>query len=465
MTAPNETTFTAETFLNEHLAAGTGAVDAVVTICASGAPSDTSVQITSGEDRAEVIIVDCSGSMYADRKMAKAKDAAAAALDCLDDGVAFAVIAGNHEAHLVYPSPGDTLPTAGEDTRAAAKAAIKPLDADGGTVIGSWLDLAKDLFDSTDTMAGHAILLTDGRNEHQRPDELARSVEAARGLFRCDCRGVGTDWVVDELRRIADALLGTVALVAGADGLEEDFRAIIEATQATTLPKIKLRLRVPKNVSVESVRQVSPVVRDLTSSGDTHDERHIDYLLGDWAPGECRDYHVRIQCPPREAGRKAAAGWIRLVLANGDETTETPLEVVWTDDHELSTRIEPHVAHYTGQEELAKVIQEGLKALEDGSTETATVKLGRAAKLAKESGHLDTLKLLERVVDIDDADSGTVKLRPRATKSEKMDLDAESVKTQRFGKRRQGEGAGEGTGSGDDPEAEAGEGQGDGGTA
>ena len=38
------------------------------------------------------------------------------------------------------------------------------------------------------------------------------------GSFQCDCRGVGTDWGVSELRRIASALLGTVDIIADPDG-------------------------------------------------------------------------------------------------------------------------------------------------------------------------------------------------------------------------------------------------------
>lgn len=440
MTTDTETTFTAETYLNEYLAAGTGAVDAVVTVRASGEPADGAAMVTDGNARAEAIIIDCSGSMYADRKMAKAKEAAAAAVDCLNDGVAFAVIAGNHNAHMIYPGPGQPLPTASETTRAEAKAAISPLQADGGTAIGTWLDLARDIFSTAQALTYHAILLTDGKNEHQRPEELAQAVEACQGLFRCDCRGVGTDWEVDELRGIADPLLGTAQLVREADQLEADFREMVEAAQATTLPQVKLRLWAPKGATVEAVSEVAPQVRDLTSSGVPFDERTTDYLLGDWTPGESRDYHVRIQRPPMEVGRKGAAGRVKLVLANGEETSESTLEVTWTDDHELSTRIEAHVAHYTGQEELAKAIQEGLKALEEGDSSGATVKLGRAAKLANESGHDNTLRLLEQVVEIDDPGTGTVKLRPDAGKADKMDLDVQSVRTQRFGKRQQGDG-------------------------
>ena len=72
----------------------------------------------------------------------------------------------------------------------------------------------------------HAILLTDGQNMHETPRQLARTLQEVTGHFVCDCRGVGTDWEVKELRTVADALLGTVDIVAEPEGLEADFRAM-----------------------------------------------------------------------------------------------------------------------------------------------------------------------------------------------------------------------------------------------
>jgi hypothetical protein len=85
--------FTAETFQNQYLAAGADTVDAVVTVRATAAPG--AAPILAGQ-RAEVIVIDASGSMGANRKMAAAIEAARAAIDCLEDGVSFAIVAGNH---------------------------------------------------------------------------------------------------------------------------------------------------------------------------------------------------------------------------------------------------------------------------------------------------------------------------------------------------------------------------------
>ena len=436
--------FTAETYQNEYLAAGVDTVDAVVTVSAAGDPTVDATATAGPGDRAEIIVVDTSGSMGAARKMTEAKAAAMAAVDCLDDGVAFAIIAGNHVAQLIWPTDGRAFAVASPEDRSRAREAISRLAADGGTAIGTWLDLARQLFSSTLAASRHAILLTDGRNEHQQPGELHMAVESCRGLFQCDCRGVGVDWEVDELRGIATALLGTVDIVADAGDLTADFEAMITSSQSRALPDVRLRLWAPQGAVIESLRQVAPEVLDLTATGTPSPQGPLarDFLLGGWTPGEVRDYHVRITVRPGAVGDEMLAGRVSLVLADGSVATQALVKAVWTDDTELSTRMDRHVAHYTGQEEMADAIQAGLAAAKAGDERTATVKLGRAAQLARESGHEDTVKLLAKVVDID-ADSGTVRLRKGADKAAEMTLDTRSTRTVRLGKPKAGSGAGD----------------------
>jgi hypothetical protein len=438
------------------MAAGADTVDAVVTVAAAGDPTvDAGSGAGAGAgagDRAEIVIVDASGSMGGARKMPEAKDAAAAAVDCLDDGVAFAIIAGTHFSRVIWPNDRRGLAIASSNERAGAKQAIAELYADGGTAIGKWLDQARELFGSTGARSRHAILLTDGRNEGQSGAALAHAVEACRGIFQCDCRGVGVDWDVEELRRIATVLLGTVDIVADPADLTEDFRAMITSSQSRALPDVKLRLWSPQGAVIESVRQVAPEVLDLTASGTASPGGPLarDFLLGGWTPGEDRDYHLRIKVKPGGVGDEMLAGRVSLVLADGTVATQALIKAVWTDDTELSTKMDRHVAHYTGQAEMADAIQAGLAAAKAGDEQTATVKLARAAELAKASGHDDTVKLLAKVVDID-AESGTVKLRKGTDKAAEMTLDTRSTRTVRL--RKPDAPAGDDAGDGGDAEA------------
>src|ERR1700759_3768051 len=95
-------TWTAEVFENEYLDAGATDVHAIVTVtcrdagqAGAGAPGGA----------AEVIIVDCSGSMRGPSpKFGAPRSPAAAAVAELAGGTWFSVIAGTGAATPVYPS-------------------------------------------------------------------------------------------------------------------------------------------------------------------------------------------------------------------------------------------------------------------------------------------------------------------------------------------------------------------------
>src|ERR1700747_2947202 len=126
-------------------------------------------------------------------KMSEARAATVAAVDVIRDGTWFAIIAGTSKAWPVYPSDG-SMAVAGERTRAEAKAAGRGLRATGGPPVGQWLRLANQVFQGSPATLRHAILLTDGKNQHEKPKELAAAISLCEGRFHCDCRGVGTDW-------------------------------------------------------------------------------------------------------------------------------------------------------------------------------------------------------------------------------------------------------------------------------
>ena len=74
-----------------------------------------------------------------------------------------------------------------------------------------------------------------------------------RGRFQCDCRGIGTDWDVDELRQIASTLLGSVDMVADAGDLVADFTAMMDAAMGKETGDVALRLWTPQGAEVAFV--------------------------------------------------------------------------------------------------------------------------------------------------------------------------------------------------------------------
>ncbi|MFK0123194.1 VWA domain-containing protein [Streptomyces nigra] len=440
---PSVSRFSVDVYQNEYLPEGGREVNAIVTVTSTGGGTLAGASAAprpAGPDAgaAVALMVDCSGSMdYPPTKMRNARDATAAAVDTLRDGVHFAVIGGTHVAKEVYPG-GGRLAVADAGTREQAKQALRRLSAGGGTAIGTWLRLADRLLSSADVAIRHGILLTDGRNEHESPEDLKAALDACAGRFTCDARGVGTDWEVKEVTSIASALLGSADIVADPAGLAADFTRMMETAMGKEVADVALRVWTPVGTTIRFVKQVAPTVEELTDRRTEAGPRAGDYPTGSWGD-ESRDYHVCVEVPAAGLGQEMLAARVSLVVPQPDGSAQNLgaqglVRAVWTDDMTASTSINPQVAHYTGQAELAQAIQEGLDLRKAGDIDGATAKLGRAVQLAGASGNADTAKLLAKVVDVVDAATGTVRLKAKVAEADEMTLETRSTKTVRVKK-------------------------------
>jgi hypothetical protein len=422
--APPEIPFDTVVHQNEYLARDTSEVDAIITVTAHGDdPSFTA----SSQDAAEVIILDCSGSMGQPwRKLREARRAAMAAIDEMRDGTFFAIVRGTEDARVVFPLDG-TLVRASDETRDAANVALRLLWPEGGTAMSTWLSRARELLASRPNALRHAILLTDGRNESDDETAMTEALDACAGVFRCDCRGVGTEWDVEELRRIALRLDGTLDMVADPADLADDFAEMTGVAMAKRVDGAKLRVWIPQGGEIRSLKQMSPEIRDLTTRGEAVDALTREFAIGAWGD-ETRDYHLCVRVPPGAIGGELLASRVGLVV--GDRVVSKALvKAIWTDDVQLSTPIDRSVAHFSGQAELADNIRLGLEALRRGEESVATKRIGDAVKIAARSGNAETLALLERVAVIDDARNGKVRPREKVDRADEMLLDTRSERT------------------------------------
>jgi len=421
--------FTAEVFQNEYLPDGASEVHAIVSVACSNAGSAGQ----SGEgEAAEVIIVDASGSMgYPADKIRAAREAAKVAIDQILDGTWFTIIAGTNTAQLVYPITQiePYMALMNDTTRQEAKQAVERLAPNGGTAIGQWLDLASRCLRTVNATQRHAILLTDGRDESERPQDLQAAVQRAKGFFQCDCRGVGQDWVVQELRYVATELLGSVDLIADPATMADDFEELMRNAMGRGVANVALRVWAPLGSQVLFVRQVAPTIDDITPRRTPVSDLIGQYPLGSWGD-ESREYHVAVRVASKGVGNEQLAARVQLVVG-ADVVAQGLVKAIWSDDEALTTRINPQVAHYTGQAELASAIQDGLAAKAAGDDATATIKLGRAVQLAAETGNEEATQRLKKVVDVDDPETGTVRLKRDIAKLDEMALDTASTKTTR----------------------------------
>ena len=213
----------------------------------------------------------------------------------------------------------------------------------------------------------------------------------------------------------------------------------MQASMGRQLADVALRVWTPQHATVRSVKQVAPAVEDLTGRRVQVTPQAGDYPTGAWG-AESRDYHIRVEVQPASVGQEMLAARVSLVIGSdaGPHTlSQGRVRAIWTDEEELSTRINRHVAHYTGQAELAQVIQDGLEARRAGDDANAAAKLGRAVAIAGESGNQDTAELLAKVVDFDPV-TGTVRLKSKVAEADEMALDTRSTKTVRVRRNPEG---------------------------
>ncbi len=422
------TQFQAEVFQNQFLPEGAKEVNAIMTVKVAGSEG---ISANSGEEKLFGIICDTSGSMDG-QKIHAAKSAIAKLVILLPEDTSFFIVTGSTNSRLVFP-----ISKATHENKERAITAIKTIAAGGGTVISSWLNAALAQFKTKPNAVRQALLLTDGQNDGSDEKSLNLALQDCEGVFQCDCRGVGTDWRVKQLQLISSKLLGTTDIIANASMIEADFRAILEKAMTKNVSDVALRLWTPQSARILFCKQVSPEIVDLTHRAKPVKPQFYDYPTGAWGNNESRDYHFCLEVQPGNVGDEMLAGRASLIYTdNGVETkvTEGRILATWTDDDAKSTKIDRRVAHYTGQAELAQTIQEGLEARAKGDDDVATAKLGKAVKIAHDSGNEATAKLLKTVVDIQDAETGTVRLKKGVAKEDEMALETRSTKTTRIPK-------------------------------
>ena len=378
---------------------------------------------------AEVIIMDRSLSMHRHGKLAEAKRAVVAAIDTLSAGTYFAVIAGNHTAEQAYP-PGGALRRATAEAKIEARNEVANIEAVGGTAMSTWLTLADKLFDHAPDAIRHAVLFTDGINEHETSGQLDSALDACRDRFVCDVRGIGVDWNPGELRRIADALQGEVEAIIDIADLRDDFTRLMAHAQTLVVPRAYLRLKLDPHFRLESVRQIRPAENDLTSHRIPADGGVTDIPLLAWGE-ESRDYLVKLRVepgpPPRDELRAAR---IDVVAESRPGQPLVPcarpaaLAVRWLA-HREGPPVHPRVTEALDAARLSAATQAGLAAYARGDPTTAVREFGAAVLIARSLGATAHLARLRRVVTIDEFDR--VQLRTQISPEDLRIVDTGSV--------------------------------------
>jgi von Willebrand factor type A C-terminal domain/von Willebrand factor type A domain/Ethanolamine utilisation protein EutA len=426
--------FSIEAYFNPFLPPGGKRLDSVLTITSN---SDGGASTSRSGKKLVGFIVDNSGSMSdpenknirgSESKLTMAKHAVRQALDLLPSDVGFFVIAGSDSASVIARADSAT-----DSAKRDAHRLIQNIEIGGGTAISTWLDCAYTEVKSREASVVGVYLLTDGQNDDtDSKRHLERAIDRCKGLFQCDCRGLGIDWQPSDLKRIAHSLLGTADAVVKSSDMAKDFSDFLSRVISKGVGSSLLKLWSPKSVKLLTFKQVSPEILDLMPLAERIDEKTLHIPLGGWS-AESRDYQMVFELPSGQVGDpEILACRPTLVLSPTEEyKCPTPVAVKWSGDDALTTRMSSQVAHFNGQGELATAIQTGLEARKAGREDEATRLLGRAVQLAHSSGNDEVTRRLKKVVDIQNPTDGTVRLR-KADQGANMELEMGGARTVRL---------------------------------
>jgi von Willebrand factor type A domain len=382
---------------------------------------------------AEILIMDRSLSMKDQRKINEARRAARAAVDALPDGTLLAIIAGNERAICVFP-PFQGLARIDAEAREAAKHAVTGLMPEGGTRIGQWLAEARGLFlaDPAAATVRHAVLYTDGKNEHESAAELASTLDACADQFVCDVRGLGDDWDHVQLRHIAGKLHGDAEAVLRIEDLAGDFTRLMRRVQRIAVPRTYLRLAPHDAFQITAITQAYPVEVDLTQHQRPGGGTVIDVPLGSWEERETRRYQVSLRFDPAAVptGEKLRAVRVDLLTedANGSRVpcANAPVSIIRHATPDDLSLIPDSITQVHDQREIGIVIRVCVDAWQHGRNADADAELDVALRLARKSRD-PRLPLLDDIAE--SGPDGKIRVRRDLPPGEMKKLGLDSYKT------------------------------------
>lgn len=413
---------------NKYLAAGSGEVNAIVSIgsaLAAGA-------VRSGGELAVGFLADASGSMQGD-KWRNARQALIASVGKLPEICEFFVILGRSEPELLVPAcPATTR------NKELALHALAGATENGGTRFALWMAAARGQFAACRGQIRVLVFLTDGENDEDGDAKLEAELARCAGRFEVESRGVGDAYRPDQLRLIQRALGGSIDIIRRPEDLSADFAEILDRATSLALSDVALQIWTPVGATLAMVKQFGAEILDLSPKiRPGPNPRTVRIPTGHWGE-ETRDFHIVVRLDPAAIGKVGdtkLCARASLVYQQGGQEAEVKLDsggqvlAVWTDDEKQSAVINAQVASYTGQAELAQRVQEGIRALESGDEARATAALARANQLAEQTGHEATQKLIRKLADVDDR--GTLKIKRNVDKLDVVELDTRSQRTAR----------------------------------
>ena len=168
-----------------------------------------------------VFVLDISGSMAQDRKLAMSVESIAAFVEALGPNDRFELLTFNVQPKVLFGS----LNSAEDQNKATAQQFLRASQAGGGTVLQPALELAYRYAQQSKDRSLNIVILSDGMTEQRERAELVRLLGQRPVGSRVFCIGVGNDVHRPLLEQLAERTGGLASFISRGDDFDRQAQA------------------------------------------------------------------------------------------------------------------------------------------------------------------------------------------------------------------------------------------------
>ncbi|MFN8531513.1 MAG: vWA domain-containing protein [Anaerolineae bacterium] len=392
--APSATNaFSFKTYFNPYISPTTNSVWGVVSVAANEQPQAMVQEVLIS------VICDVSGSMQG----AKFNNAIATVEDLImnsPNGISLQVVLFDDSADETLPLVKLTSKTDRNVLLSLFRGNAKRVRMFGGTAMSTGIRMAINAQSLIrGSAARYGIFLTDGQNTESE-SMLAQAVKGAAdvGMHLC-AFGYGSDWNPDQLTKMAQITQGWMPqAVTDPTELRDEFASLVSRMAKTVASDVVLHLWTPTGAKILSLSQAYPnwVKNEAAPLGDGHtwvvpvppmtEKDHRDFV-----------FHIELA----SVGARVVACKPSIVYMSGeDRVEEKGNQATWmilqqTNDNLLINQVNPVVAGYLGQGQLAAATRAMTEALAVGDEAAAQRHRTEALDIARAVGNRNMTQVLE----------------------------------------------------------------------
>lgn len=338
-------------------------------------------------------VLDRSGSMKGE-KIRRVRDAAALAVDALDEQDMLAVVIFDHRVDVLVPA------THVVDKRQIHEAITRIRDA-GGTKIAPAVERGlREISAAGQGTIRRLVLLTDGQTENEN-ECLLRADDAGRLGVPITALGVGKDWNEDLLIEMANRSSGTADYIDQPDKIVSYFQNTVQRAQASVIHNANLTLRLVQGVTPRAVWQVIPLISNLGYRPVS--DRDVGVPLGELENGGGRTLLIELLVDPRPAGQyrigQAEVSYDVPALNVQGERTRAEVMLSFSADPAQAALVNPPVMNIVEKVSAFKLQTRALQDLQSGNVSGATQKLQGAVTRLLNQGEVDLAQTMQQEID------------------------------------------------------------------